>query len=157
MERTRDVLPDAEGKRGLVIAGRRCIVPGEDDEAGHIGVHVLDIVSEDRASIQRGGARRADSGAVVVDAFSYVFDRARGGERGYLLHTGQAAIEKTPALTERLWVGGDDANVLQVNPGSRHQEVAHGQDQLAGYAQRGLVDEQIERRADRPFDGVFNR
>ena len=157
MERARDVLPNAEGEGGLVVAGRRRIFAGEDDEAGHVGVHILDIMSEDHAAIQLGRARRADSGAVVVDSFGHVFDRARGGERRYLLHAGQAAIEKTPALAERLRVRGDDANILQVNPGSRDQEMAHGQRQLAGNAQRGLVDQQIERRADRPFDGVFDR
>src|SRR5215212_3233705 len=52
MERTRDVLPDAEGERGLVVAGRRSIFAGEDDEAGHVGMHILNIMSEDRATIQ---------------------------------------------------------------------------------------------------------
>jgi hypothetical protein len=60
-------------------------------------------------------------------------------------------------LTERLWVGGDDANVVQVNCGSRDEEVTHGQRQLTGNAQCGLVDQQVKRRADRPFDGVFDR
>ena len=131
MECARDVLPDAEGERCLVVAGRRRVFAGEDDEAGHVGVHILNIVSEDRASIQLGRARRADSGPVVVVSFRHVFDRARGGERGHLLDTRQAAIEKTPALTERLWVRGDDADILQVNPGSRDQEMAHGQRELA--------------------------
>ena len=52
-------------------------------------------------------------------------------------------------------MGGDDADVLQVNAGARDQEMADGQRELAGNAQRRLVDQQIERRADRPFDASF--
>ena len=44
-------------------------------------MHILDIMSEDSAAIQLGGARGADPGAVIVGPFGHLFDRAGGRER----------------------------------------------------------------------------
>jgi hypothetical protein len=56
-----------------------------------------------------------------------------------------------------LWVRGNDAHVRQLDSGAGDEEVADRKHELAGDAQRRLVDEEIERGAHRALDRILDR